>query len=75
MSSLDNPNAAAKFRHGGGSLTPGEGVGRVFSSLNRKFLEQEVQRRAMQIGLPYFDLKGFPIEQAVLEMVNVDDAR
>ena len=75
MSSLDNPNAAAKFRHGGGSLTPGEGVGRVFSSLNRKFLEQEVQRLAMQIGLPYFDLKGFPIEQAVLEMVNVDDAR
>ena len=68
-------DSAPHPRQGGQPHPPEQGIGQVFSSLNRKFLEDEVQRKAKKVGLPYFDLKGFPIEQAILELVNVEDAR
>lgn len=49
-------------------------VGAVFESLNRKFEEQETQRRARELKLPYFDLSGIGIDQAALSLVAQDEA-
>lgn len=37
--------------------------------LNRKFEEQDTQRRAKLAHLPYFDLTAFPIDQPALELI------
>lgn len=42
--------------------------------LNRKFEEQETQRRAEVLHLPYFDLNGFPIDQSALEVIPQQEA-
>ncbi len=41
----------------------------VFSDLNRKFEERQTARRASLLGLPYFDLAGFPIDEQTLAEV------
>ncbi len=42
--------------------------------LNRKFEEQDTQRRAKQAHLPYFDLTAFPIDQPALELIPREQA-
>lgn len=49
-------------------------VKQIFLDLNRKFEEQETQRQAARLGLPYFNLAGFPIEQAALSTINEEQA-
>jgi len=49
-------------------------ISEVFTDLNRKFEEQQAQRMAKVHNLPYFDLTGFPIDQAVLAEVPEDTA-
>lgn len=51
------------------------GINQVFQGLNRKFEEQETQRRAKDFQLPYFALAGFPIEQGVLAIISEEQAR
>src|SRR3989338_2914669 len=50
------------------------GVKQVYSQLDRKFEEQETQRRAASMHLPYFDLTGFPIDQTALAVIPKDAA-
>lgn len=52
----------------------GEKLKQVYSSLNRKFEEEETVRRAAKLAVPYFDLAGFPIDSSVLEIVPQQDA-
>ena len=52
----------------------GAGVQRVFTDLNRKFEEQEAQRRAAALSLPYFDLMGLPIDEEALDLVPYEQA-
>ncbi len=47
----------------------GAKIKQVFSTLNRKFEEQETQRRAANLMLPYFSLIGFPIDAEALSLV------
>src|SRR3989344_5815489 len=47
----------------------------AFTGLNRKFEDEGAQRRAATIGLPYFDLRGFPIEQEALMLISEQQAR
>ena len=49
-------------------------ISEVFTDLNRKFEEQQAQRTAKAHSLPYFDLTGFPIDQASLAEVPEDEA-
>ena len=46
-----------------------EKVGQVFGRLNRKFEEEETQRRAKSLQIGYFDLRGFPIDEQALALV------
>jgi type IV pilus assembly protein PilB len=46
----------------------------VYSQLDRKFEEEETQRRALQFKLPYINLYGFPIDPGVLALVSKTDA-
>lgn len=61
-----------------GSIDPAEKkaekLGQVFSNLNRKFEEQETQRRAKDLQIGYFDLRGFPIDEGVLGLVAHEQA-
>lgn len=45
-------------------------ISEVFAGLNRKFEEEETQRRAKQAGLPYFDLSGLPIDEEALILLS-----
>ena len=45
-----------------------EKIREVFQGLNRKFEEEEAQRRAAKLGVPYFDLNAFPIDGETLEL-------
>jgi type IV pilus assembly protein PilB len=56
------------------STSKGEKIKRVFTDLNRKFEEQETQRRAAASAMPYFDLTTFPIEESVLAIVLREEA-
>lgn len=44
----------------------GEKLKEVFGQLNQKFQEDEAQRQARALAVPYFDLRHFPIDEAVL---------
>ena len=52
-----------------------EGLKKVFSELNRKFEEQAIQRQAGSLGLPYFELGGFPIDPGALRFIAEDDSK
>lgn len=56
------------------SQEKGAKIKQVFTSLNRKFEEQDTQRRARLVHLPYFDLTGVPIEQGALALVPREQA-
>lgn len=47
----------------------------VFKDLNRKFQEQEAERRARTAKLSYFDLRNFPIDENNLVLVPEQEAR
>lgn len=44
-------------------------VNQVYSQLDRKFEEEETQRKAKQNELPYINLYGFPVDALALTMV------
>jgi len=44
-------------------------IKQVYNTLNRKFEEQEAQRRAAKSGMQYFNLAGFPIDQNALGLI------
>lgn len=52
-----------------------EKVQEVFKDLNRKFQEQETERRAKSSKLAYFDLRNFPIDENNLILVPEQEAR
>ncbi len=52
----------------------GEKIQQVFTDLNRKFEEQETQRRASKWSVPYFDLTGLPIDESTLALVPKQEA-
>src|SRR3989344_7383549 len=56
-------------------IDKGQKIREVFSSLNRKFEEEETQRAAAKLKVPYFELGGFPIDQETLNLVPEDEAR
>ena len=49
-------------------------VKQVYSELDRKFEEQETQRRAQQQNIPYINLYGFPVETQALNLVEKERA-
>ncbi|MBI4050660.1 MAG: type II/IV secretion system protein [Candidatus Doudnabacteria bacterium] len=59
---------------GGDELGKGAKIRQVFASLNRKFEEQETQRRAAKLSMPYFSLTGFPIDEQTLSIVPKEQA-
>lgn len=76
MTNIDaNPPPPSVPSDSGAGEDKGSKIKEVFSGLNRKFQEQETQRRAVQSSLPYFNLVGFPIEQSVLHLVPQEQAR
>lgn len=49
-------------------------VKQVYSELDRKFEEEETQRKAKELKLPYLSLYGFPIDTAALKLLPYDQA-
>jgi type II secretory ATPase GspE/PulE/Tfp pilus assembly ATPase PilB-like protein len=49
-------------------------VKQVYSDLNRKFEEEETQRKAKQQNLPYINLYGFPVDTEVLSLLTKKQA-
>ncbi len=49
-------------------------ISKVFTDLNRKFEEQQTWREAQKMGMPYFDLTGFPIDGATLSAIPYEEA-
>ncbi len=47
----------------------------VYSELDRKFEEEEVQRKAKTLNLAYINLYGFPIDLSALGMLSLDQAK
>ncbi len=47
-------------------------VNEIYSSLNRKFEEEETQQKSKTLGLPYMNLFGFPIDPEVLNLLPKD---
>jgi type II secretory ATPase GspE/PulE/Tfp pilus assembly ATPase PilB-like protein len=45
------------------------GINQVYSQLDRKFEEEETQRRAAKNKLPYINLYGFPVDASALAIV------
>lgn len=45
------------------------GINQVYSQLDRKFEEEETQRRAAKNKLPYINLYGFPIDATALPII------
>ena len=56
-------------------IDKGQKIREVFSTLNRKFEEEETQRVAAKLKVPYFEIGGFPIDQETLNLVREDEAR
>src|SRR3989344_4158629 len=50
-------------------------ISKVFTDLNRKFEEQQTWRLAEKMGMPYFDLTGFPIDAATLSAIPYEEAQ
>lgn len=55
-------------------LEKGAKLKQVFSDLNRKFEERQTARQANLLGVPYFDLTGFPIDETALALVPEEQA-
>ena len=49
-------------------------VRQVYSELDRKFEEQETQRRARLQNIPYINLYGFPVETQALDLMPKERA-
>lgn len=46
----------------------------VYSELDRKFEEEETQRKAKELKLPYLNLYGYPIDTSALKLLPHDQA-
>ncbi len=58
-------------------LTPSDKamrVNQVYSQLNRKFEEEETQRRAAQEKIPYMNLFGYPVDAQALNLLSHEEA-
>ncbi len=55
------------------SSTP-QDLQRTLSDVNRKMEEEETRVKAVALGLPYVDLKGFPVDLNVLGMFTLKEA-
>jgi type IV pilus assembly protein PilB len=49
-------------------------IKQVYSELDRKFEEEETQRKATTLKLPYINLYGFPIDAAALALLPKEQA-
>ena len=47
----------------------------VYSELNRKFEEEETQRQALKLNLPYINLYGYPTDTQALNVLSKEDAQ
>ena len=50
-------------------------IKQVYSELDRKFEEEETQRKAKNLQLAYINLYGFPIDTAALALVPFEEAK
>jgi type IV pilus assembly protein PilB len=55
--------------------TRAEGVRQVYTDLNRKFEEEETQRKAKISKIPYINLYGFAVDTEALAMLSKSDAK
>src|SRR5258708_14531533 len=49
-------------------------VNQVYTDLNRKFEEQETQRKAKEQKIAYLNLYGFPVEAQTLQLLPKETA-
>ena len=49
-------------------------IKQVYSELDRKFEEEETQRKAKNLKLSYINLYGFPVDVAALNLIPYEDA-
>ena len=56
-------------------MSPGQKLQNKMGSIRLSQLEKSVEQRAAQSGVPYIDLKGFPVSPEALRLLPEEKAR